>query len=261
MIEITYGGGLGNRMCLRAAAEIISSETGLFVNDHFESRDLAQLGKIIPSSLGRKKNNTKRNPVEINDLSMPTKNHFLDYVRDPSIDSIHISGYLQKAWLYLDYRKKLKSFFKFPPIDIEILSDHVALCIRRGDQISTRGHPCLIPYEYYNYVIQEFFPTNPLYIITDTPNDPDVLKIKDKHNVWGCSGSDAISDLSLITNFSNIVGGIGTFHWWGIFLSAANCVFLPIPPDGWGFGRPPYSSFSDLHLPFANYVHNSLYMG
>ena len=68
----------------------------------------------------------------------------------------------------------------------------------------------------------------------------------------------------LHTKHQNIIGGIGSYHWWASFLSNAENIYFPIHNKGWGVDATAYeiehNQIPDLHLPFVNYIHHSLYL-
>jgi hypothetical protein len=154
--------------------------------------------------------------------------------------------------------------------DSEVSSDDVAVCVRRGDLVDEAWTKVMtdsiIPFEYYDYVIKTYFNDKNLHIFTDSVEHPDVLKIKEIHDAEVMPMKTAAHDLSFISKHQNIIGGIGSYHWWASFLSNAENIYFPIHNVGWGTlitssaWDIEHNQIPDLHLPFVSYIHHSLYL-
>lgn len=274
--EYIQGARLGNHMFTRAMVQLFSKQTGMAINDQSTPETVMDLidSKYIhdtPSTQG-----DGSIDITITDPEVRSKTSYLRHLRHPNYSHIHINGYFQKSWLYLEDREYFKKFYNTSDIlnkaNIpEPVKEDVAVCIRRGD-LGCHSHlmPMIIPLSYYDHVIAGNFNNKNLHIFTDSPNCADVLALKEKYSVVYCTPSydnndknwqnspDELTDLSRITKFQNIIGGTGTFHWWGIFLSNAKNIFLPLHNSGWGIGAGHRGI--DLYLPFVKYIHHTSYL-
>ena len=249
MISIQYMGRLGNNMFQRAAAEILSQKSGLKVQD-------GSIDGIINKNSNELVIDSPT--LTLDDDSFYCKTAFLNNLLDPAPRGIRLHGFFQKSWMALDHRNFLKDFFRLPEQPFDIKKEDVAVCIRRDDMLEPCQKPNLIPYEYYEYVIETYFKNHNFYIFTDSPNDIDVQKLCEKYSISQIAFSrDAALDLSTLTKFNNIIGGAGTYYWWGAFLGEAKNIYFPIHHSGWGIET--RESHVDLYLPFVNYIHHSNY--
>jgi hypothetical protein len=255
-------GRLGNNMFQRAIAEIFSLQTGLVVDDTNVPTELLEIidteNTLVASSRrgrGKLGDSSFRTPMMYLEKLYGTHKHLHFGSKPPS--------FFQKSWMYLEHRELLKKFYKLPLVDSEVSSDDVAVCVRRGD-LTEVAETSIIPFEYYDYVIKTYFNDKNLHIFTDSVEHPDVLKIKEKHGAEVMPMGSSVHDLSFISKHQNIIGGIGSYHWWASFLSNAENIYFPIHNKGWGVDATAYeiehNQIPDLHLPFVNYIHHSLYL-
>ena len=280
MITIEYGGGLGNHMFKRAAAELFSQALKLKVDDsnmpHYGGKDVATLiepnkyektcadNEVIYYGETKDFHNTNQENTK---YILPCRTEYLKYILDPTPRRIKLKGFFQKSWMYLDDRDFFKGFFKLPKPTVLPHKDDVCLNVRRPHVCGTDALHLsnTTSLNYFTHVIKKHFPENDLYIITDNGDDEDIKYLQNNFNIkevydacnggFGKNGSlicDAIKSLSRVSSFNNIVGSQGTFCWWAAFLSDAKNIFFPVQRDGWGFNGLPNI---DLYLPFANYVH------
>ena len=252
MISVKYRGRLGNNMFQRGIAEIFSNNVKIMVND---TNLPGLLRRIMNNSLDGKTDGKTDGKIVLNDLELFGNTIFLKHL-GAMYTNIHFEGFFQRSFLYLNRRDFFRSFYLLPHCKKEVEKDDVAVCVRRGDVTNTRF---AIPLEYYNYVIEKHFASNPLYIFTDSKDNVDVLSLADKYNVKGIVSGDEIEDLSHLVCFDKIISGNSTLHWWAIFLGHATDVFLPLDDSAIGF-MPDANNPVDLYLPFANYVHYSKYV-
>tara|TARA_Y100001937_G_C7111668_1_gene327904 strand:+ start:85 stop:930 length:846 start_codon:yes stop_codon:yes gene_type:complete len=269
MITVEYSGGLGNCMFKRAAAEVFSQALKIKVDDsnvppnrHGDITRPNKYEKICTDNevIYYGENFPAKGQKENAHYILPSRTAYLKYILDPTPRRIKLRGCFQKSWMYLDYRDFFKTFFKLPKPSFTPHRDDVCLNIRRNHggtkELASKNKT---PLEYFTYVIKQYFPENDLYIITDNGQDEDVKYLQNNFNVKSvydpCDGGDkcdAIKSLSQVASFNNIVGSLGTFCWWAIFLSDAKNIILPIQEKAWGYNNSPNI---DLYLDFANYIH------
>jgi hypothetical protein len=275
MITIEYMGRLGNNMSQRAIAEIFSLQTGLVVDDTNVPTELLEIIDTENTSISACPNERRLRCIRyfrkhtLGDSAFRTPMMYLEKLYGTH-KHLHFgpNSFFQKSWMYLEHREMLKKFYKLPLVDSEVSSDDVAVCLRRGDLVGNARTKLMmdsiIPFEYYDYVIKTYFNDKNLHIFTDSVEHPDVLKIKEKHGAEVMPMGSSVHDLSFISKHQNIIGGIGSYHWWASFLSNAENIYFPIHNRGWGVGASAWdiehNQIPDLHLPFVNYIHHSLYL-
>jgi len=270
MITINYKGHLGNNLFQRVIAEIFADKHNLTIHDplcSFTSTNSRTGGRGMPEALSLLINPSvdkilpKDELIKLGDEDVTSRTNYLKHLYNCNLKRLHLDGFFQKSWIYLEHREKIKSFVNTKKTTLSISPDDVAVCIRRNNVTGTEQH---IPVEYYKYTINKYFKNNSLYIFTDSPNDKDIVYLQKLFNVKKIIGNDrpmfnakeAVLDLSCISTFNNIIGGIGTYHWWAIFLSSAKNIFLPLAERGWGFTK---GNSIDLYLPFVKYIHHCEY--
>lgn len=246
-----YRGRLGNHMFQRACAEILAKKMNTGVVDYKRKHEL---DRIIPEE-NKLKEPMDREVTEVKEFW--SKLNYFKYYNDPELPDLRLNGYFQRSWIYLPHRPFLKNYFQIPKANSDHVNvDSVAVLVRRGDLVyMDKYNEHLIPLEYYVHCIDTYYAGSDIHIYTDTVDNDDVVYLKNKYN-GVVSGRPMLEDLSLITKYDNIIGGCGTFHWWGAFLSSAKNIYFPIQPTGWNHR---IRDTVDLYLPFVKYIHHNTY--
>lgn len=257
MITLTYMGELGNRLFQRALAEIFSRQLDLPVREG--ARGAPEGAPTF---------------TDHHALSQTT---YFQYLYNSQLKKLHLEGHFEKSWIYLPHRDLLRDFYfsqeipslgyptPLPILDSNISPLGVAVCIRRAGPCGNPADPkAYVPLEYYTHVLDKHFKGAPVYVFTDATDHPDIRLLQDrypvKETIYGGGirkennnpDQSAPHDLAYLSNFNNIIHGISTFYWWGIFLSTAERVYAPILEVGRGFGA---GEHINLYLPFVQYSH------
>ena len=187
-------------------------------------------------------------------------------------DNVNVDGYRQTEKYFKHIESKIRKDFTFTP-DIlkpckkfmkQFAGTRVAfLHVRRGDNV---GRPTYYPMpkiEYYDRVIQKYFPTEPILVISDDPLwchdeaffDDDRFFINDEiqyydHETLEGDGSVKKSaipyvDLCLMSLCTDAIISNSTLSWWGAWLQKDKDHKV-IAPNPWFGDRLSHNDLSDL---------------
>lgn len=176
-----------------------------------------------------------------------------DIFNDLTPRRIILDGYFQKKKYFIPYKKQIKQWYNFTKQDIP--SDHVVMHVRLGDLRQT-NHPDLLPREYYQQALDLISNFNKLTICTDTPDDSYYIKyFVDKYGATLFNGNEK-ETISFIASHNNIIQSVGTFSFWGGFLSNATQIINAIPKVGNNRKSP--DNEVDLLIEDSNYTYITL---
>jgi len=150
-----------------------------------------------------------------------------DVINDNTPRQIVLEGYFQRKKFFIPYKNEIRSWYHFKKHDIP--DDHAIVHVRLGDLYQT-SHPDLLPLEYYEQAL-EMLSFNKLTICTDTIDNPYITSLKNRYNASIYEGS-AYDTICFIASHKNIVMSVGTFSFWGAFLSDATDIINAIPRVG-----------------------------
>ncbi len=265
MITIKYMGRLGNNMYQRGLAELLALKYNMKIFDNKRIANRPILG-ILNTETSAEEPCTERMPDDrmvVGEELVFCKTALLKLLDDPPPGHIHVSGFFQKSWIFLDKRDFFKNLYKLPEVDLSPGDNDVAVCIRRDDMLDSNQKHNIIPFEYYEHVLNKYFPDKTIHLFTDGIYDQDVqkaIKVFGIRNLYYDTENPTM-DLARLSKFKNIVTGNSTFHWWGVFLGNPENVYSPLHNSGWGIS-PGGNALAvvDLYLPFVNYIHHKDYL-
>lgn len=235
MINVEYGGRLGNNLFQYCFGRILASELGYKLQasriNGFSSTGDTVDGKIISG-----------NPHELHGHEVDLN----EILKNPPNGPIHLKGYYQRYEYYKKYKAQIKQWLQIEEYNVNQKDEDVILHMRLGDDITTfdPNAPYIMPFEYYEKALEKL-DFNQLFICSEpeTLHSP-YIKQFERYNPL-IVGGDTLTDFRVMRSFKNIIVSQSTFSWWGAFLSEATNVFMPVPqkgnsrlPNEWSDARP-----------------------
>jgi hypothetical protein len=209
-----YSGGLGNKMFIYGAAQILSKNHGLMVTP-----------KLLeyPCNYNKNFNITKfESDIIVNN------NNFLEITNLKKIKSnLLLDGYFQTAEIVYKYKNDFKALFEIDQEPIEGTIIHYRL----GDLLSLYNGEAVTKLCYFEKCIQYINKKENIYITTDSPSHESINYLIKKYNIKliDIKRSDTIKFAS---RFTNKILSMGTFSWWiGLLGIQKSNVYCPIPHE------------------------------
>jgi hypothetical protein len=151
-----------------------------------------------------------------------------DIINDNTPRRIILEGYFQRKKFFIPYKNNIRQWYNFSKVDVP--KDHAVVHVRLGDIRQAHNHPDLLPIEYYNTAL-EMLNFNKLTICTDSPNDSYISSLIKKYNAEIYNDNEK-NTICFIASHDKIVMSVGTFSFWGAFLSDASQIINAIPQRG-----------------------------
>ncbi len=223
MVEVQYLGQLGNRLFQYCFGRILAE------NLNFELK-----ADPIPHFPNTKSKISAHNYSEYPTQLIKSQKVNLDSIlKDKTKRKIVLNEFFQRYEYYKPYKDVIRNNWlvtDMQPKD-KIGEGDIVVCVRRSDYI-TEGHA--LPFSYFEEALS-MTGYDRLFICTDVPRDPFVMKFKRKYNAI-IRIADKFDDFEFIKSANKIIISNSSFHWWAAFLSNAKKIYAPIPLEGhWSY--------------------------
>jgi hypothetical protein len=223
MIKIKYHGQMGNRLFQYSLGRILSTELkfGLQANPIAGFNNTVSYGKRSFFCLFRKPQTLTGHNIDLESI-LAKKSHRL----------ITLAGYFMRYEFYKKYKETIKKDWLFQAKRFQFGKRDISIHIRSGDlwQVNSpkpvHGGHCALPFSYYRTILEQQKWDN-IYIVTEDPDDPMVLKLAEQFSAQVQSSSVA-DDFNFLMSSTNVVLSVSTFSWWAAWLSDAKTIFFPI---------------------------------
>tara|TARA_Y100001970_G_C14147837_1_gene810870 strand:- start:377 stop:1195 length:819 start_codon:yes stop_codon:yes gene_type:complete len=239
MIVICYFGGLGNNMFQYAFGKILSEAKKCELK-YIETDEKYNIDY-------EKRTNRKRHPypkqmvdlfgIKLEKFTGDLKNfrlvkghihnmqELIDYKGDILMKS---SGY-QNINYYKNHKNLIKSLFSINKDEINFKpeSNDLVIHYRGGENINQKMRYMDATYfiDCIN-LIKKSKNISKIYILTDSPNFKEIIKIKDKFNCTVIC-RNTIDDYKFMCCANNLIIPHSTYSWWAAWLSDATTIYMP----------------------------------
>ena len=170
--------------------------------------------------------------VLLEEFSDKTQRQKLDLeaiISNPVKRKIVLEGYFQRYDYYRPYREVIRRQWLHVPEPIEPQHpEDLIIHVRRGD---TARLGMALPFSYYEEALKQAR-FRQLFICTDSPKDPFIVKFKKFKPKAVFSSREPLHDFKRIMSFNKIVQSASSFSWWASFLSDAREIYAPVPLHG-----------------------------
>lgn len=214
MISIKYMGGLGNKMFMYAAANILSKKHKLYINDNFNE---------YPSHPNLDVINEKFD----SDLIVNNYNFMTVYDSENIKSNLILNDFFQIREILIRFEDEFKNCFKtdLDPIDGTIIH------YRLGDLLHLYNQEAVTKLSYFEKCINLLEDKKNIYITTDSSNHENIQYLVDKYNIKLIDIKRA-DTIKFASRFTNKILSTGTFSWWIGFLgNQKSKVYCPIPSE------------------------------
>lgn len=214
MVEIKYGGRLGNRAFQYAFSRLLSEELDQPLFTHWDDMGFWHENRQwVPKF-----------PPEVLVHSMHIRD---DYAKRPSISRIAAEcknrrvvcdGYFQDHHYYDDHREAIQNFWNLPKVEVN--ETDIVMHVRLGDYWDQKVDSVINPNWYDECLLRLKFNRDrqKLYVVCEDPKDP-WFKLWNwrQYRPTFVSGSVG-SDFNFIRQFKTVVSSNSSFCWWACFL-------------------------------------------
>lgn len=211
MININYVGGLGNRMFMYAAANVLSKKHKLQVNNVFEE---------YPTQPNLDITHRKYD----SDLIVDNNNFMSVYDSDDIKSNLILNDFFQTREIVTRFENEFKNCFRqeLDPIDGTIIH------YRLGDLLNLYNQEAVTKLSYFKKCIDLLEDKKNIYLTTDSPDHENIKYLIEKYNIKliDLKRSETIQFAS---RFKSKILSTGTFSWWIGFLGNQHSnVYCPI---------------------------------
>lgn len=222
MIKIEYHGQMGNRLFQYSLGRILSTELrfGLQAEPIAGFNNTVSFGRRSVFCLFRKPQKLTGHSIDLESI-LSEKSHRL----------ITLAGYFMRYEFYKNYKETIKKDWLFQAKRFQFGERDISIHIRGGDlwQVNSlkrvHGGYRALPFSFYRTVLAQRQWDN-IYIVTEDPDDPMVLKLAEQFSAR-VQSSSAEDDFNFLMSSTNVVMSVSTFSWWAAWLSDAKTIFFP----------------------------------
>jgi hypothetical protein len=255
MIFANYSGRLGNILFKYTFCKLLSHLSGVpFTN--FPSRYEAKDHYCSLEAIENYSNNAiidfKKSHLTTDNLCINYFNKYIlgqkdqtEFVISELLEiakkkDILVDGYPHNSEYFIPYKKWIKENIKIIEGDYKKTNDLV-IHVRIGDifeespVVSTNRK---ISWSYPLKIIDNLLSNlkfKNCTIVTDTPDYPELLRIKEKYNCEIIS-NDLLYDFRTLVNAKRLIITPSTFSWWAAFLSDSQEIYYPYDIGLWSLG-------------------------
>lgn len=223
------GGRHGNQLCQYFTGRIISEQLKFKLSGIREDHPEYCLHgfNVVYDQPGYAEYNTPVQRIGMRFTNDQPDFNLEDVINDTTPRQIILEGYFQRKKFFIPYKNEIRQWYGFTKQNIP--QDNAVVHVRLGDLHQT-NHPDLLPLEYYEKAL-DMMSFNKLTICTDTIDNPYIDHLKHKYNASIYNGN-AYETICFIASHNNMVLSVGTFSFWGAFLSDATNIINAIPQIG-----------------------------
>jgi glycosyl transferase family 11 len=246
MVEVQYGGRLGNNLFQYAFGRIVAEELGFAFrclpakNAWAGISDLSTMAHLFRDCPLFIPGRAYDAPNDVFSMEVDTtwRGHVIDL---PGIISnrqgrhIVLFGHFERMEYYARYRERIRHWYHLEPATggHDVTSDDIVLSIRRGDSIRLGISVTL---DFYSRILDST-DYRRVYICGDVIDRAVKAHFEPYEPVY-FAGSH-IEQFRFIKSFNKIVQGQSTFSWWAAYLSDASAIYTPRPSHGpWSKEQP-----------------------
>lgn len=214
MITINYGGGLGNRMFMYAAAYVLSKKHKILIKTNLSEYPHEEILDV-------------KNYEFNNEIVVTNKNFMSIYESDEIKSNLLLNDYFQTSEIVTKFQYEFKECFNLNlnPINGTIIH------YRLGDLLIFYNSEAVTKLNYFEKCIDCIENKKNMYITTDSPHHENVQYLVDKYNIKLIDIKRA-DTIKFASRFTNKILSTGTFSWWIGFLgNQKSNVYCPIPDE------------------------------